>query len=140
MAEFKLEQGRIVDIPINSDFSRSRIKISVDVVPEKEFIKIAGRSFVKCTQGETLDAIFSDHNLGFAQDLFGKTLTIKVDATKFRDRELSDDPSTVPVKCKLIIEAGENLVERFELDDKVSPSYNSIFLFKIKLNKNNENE
>jgi hypothetical protein len=131
MAEFKLNNGNPVDLKIDSVYNKTKIFVSVEIVPDNVAIRIAGHSIIKCIYTDTKDVVFTNYPLDYLKELYDKTLSIKIDATKFKVTEDKIDPNKIPISCKVIIEAGDDLLEHYTLDDKSDCTVNSVFIFKI---------
>ncbi|WP_298739209.1 hypothetical protein [uncultured Chitinophaga sp.] len=132
MAKYLFNNGKFKDLIIPAQFDSTKIFLSAEVTPENDMISIAGHSIIQCLKIEIADVIFTDHPLNHARKLYDRTLEVEVNASKIKTGEGEGNGSRVPVNCKLTIEAGDNLLEEFELNDKKSPSANSVFIFRIK--------
>jgi len=135
MAEFKLNNGNPVELKIDPKFDQTKIYISVDVIPDNDVIKVGGMSIIKCNNFEILDLIFKDYSLDYSFNLYSKTLNIEVHATKFKIKESDLMPDKIAVTCKLTIEAGDNLLNEYTLDDRSNLTINSVFTFNIEFSK-----
>lgn len=135
MATFEHNNGATVELKIDSKYNVTKLFITVIIKAETTSIKFAGRSRINCLFRETKDVIFTDYALAYANELFNKDLSVKVDATKFKVTDEDIDVSKTPITCELIIEAGDDLLEKYILSDVENPSVNSIFIFKVKFQK-----
>ena len=135
MAEFKLNDGNPVDLFIPSAYNQATIYISVDIIPDNDVIKLAGRTFIKCIGIDNKDVIFSGHPLATADNLYNKELYVKVDATKFKVKDTDLSAADIPVTCTLTVRAGRDRLEQYSLDDRKDCTINSVFIFKIVFRK-----
>ena len=135
MAEFKLNDGNPVQLKIDPNYDQTKIYISVDVIPENDIIKVGGMSNVNCINFEILDLIFKDYSLDYSFKLYTKILNVEVHATKFKVKESDLTPDKIPVTCKLNIEAGDNFIKEYTLDDTSDLTINSVFIYKIEFLK-----
>lgn len=129
MAEYKLKE----DLALQQHHLSSLLNISVNVVPEKDEIRIAGHTVITCLTFEIEDVIFTDHLLGKGEDLKGKLLKVKVDATKYKIVSGAQDSSKTPVTALLAIRADDEELIVYELDDTANPTARSRFTFQINL-------
>jgi hypothetical protein len=135
MAKYVFNNGKLKDLTIPGRFDSTKIFVSAEVVPDDDIISIAGHSIIDCLKIEIEDVIFSDHGLNHAMKLYDRALEVEVNASKIKTGNGDGNGSKVPVNCKLVIEAGSDLLEEFELSDQKSPTANSVFIFRIKFLK-----
>jgi len=135
MAKFVFNNGKLKDLTIPFKFDSTKIFVSAEVVPEDDMISIAGHSIIDCLKIEIEDVIFSDHGLNHAKKLYDHALEVEVNASKIKTGNGEGNGSKIPLNCKLLIEAGDDLLEEFELSDRKTPTANSIFIFRIKFLK-----
>lgn len=133
MAEFFFNEGNAKDISIDSRYNKTKIFISLMIIPENVDIRVAGysRIFKKLKESVT----FFDEPIDYAQDLYEKTIEILADATKFKILDSKVKASTIPITCKILIEAGDDLIGEFSINDSSNCTINSIFSFKLKFTK-----
>lgn len=129
MAEYKLKEN----LELQQHHLSSQLNISVNVVPEKDEIRIAGHAVITCLTFEIEDVIFTDHLLGKVKDLKGKLLKVKVDATKYKIVSGAQDSSKTPVTALLVLKAADEELAVYELDDTANPTARSRFTFQINL-------
>jgi hypothetical protein len=135
MAKFSLKPTELI---IPKEHEKTKIFLTTEVVPENVMISIAGHAIIRCLKIEIERPIFDNHPLTHAEKLNGKTLTLEVNVSKIKTGEGEENGAKIPVNCKLIIEAGDTLLEEYELDDKKTPTSNSIFTFTIKFKISDE--
>jgi hypothetical protein len=140
MAKFLYNNGKFKELSIPKKYDKTKIFLTVTVVPDDDIIQIAGHSIITCLLVEVQDVIFSDHGISQSNKLYGQQLEVNVDASKIKVAESDKIGSKVPITCKLIIEAGDDLLEEYELDDKKNPTSNSMFIFRIKFLEGAEDE
>jgi|WetSurMetagenome_2_1015567.scaffolds.fasta_scaffold558684_1 hypothetical protein len=135
MAEFKLNNGNVKDLTIDQKYDRTKIYLSVNILCENDAIKVGGMTVINCLYPEIKDVIISDYPLTYTHDLYEKELLVKADVTKFKVKDAGSIAADVPVTCKLTLEAGDDLLENYLLDDTSNCTINSIFIFRIKFKK-----
>jgi len=135
MAKYLFNNGKLKDLTIPGQFDSTKIFVSADVIPDDDVISVAGHAVIDCLKIEIEDVIFSDHVLNHARKLYDHALEVEVNASKIKTGNGDANGSKIPLNCRLLIEAGDNLLEEFELSDKKSPSANSVFIFRIKFLK-----
>ncbi|WP_162903088.1 hypothetical protein [Taibaiella koreensis] len=129
MAKFNLKDTLILPVK----YQNTKLYLTANVVPDNTVISIAGHSVINCLQIEIADVTFSDHPLDYANKLYGATLSVEVNVSKIKTGESDDDGSKIPVSCSLIVDAGNDLLQEYQLDDKKTPTANSRFFFTIAL-------
>lgn len=138
MATFEFNNGNLTDLEIDSKYLNTKIYISVNLKADAKSIKFAGRARITCLTHVTKSkVIFNDHALGYANELYGKSLLLKIDATKFNPKEDGKKASETPLTCELIVEAGDDLIKKYNLSDSEEVTVNSIFIYKIIFKKVN---
>jgi len=135
MAKFLFNNGKLKDLTIPGQFDSTKIFVSAEVIPDDDVISVAGHSIIDCLKIEIEDVIFSDHPLNHAMKLYDHALEVEVNASKIKTGNGEANGSKVPLNCKLQVEAGDALLEEFELSDKKTPTANSVFIFRIKFLK-----
>ncbi|WP_118953199.1 hypothetical protein [Taibaiella helva] len=129
MAKFNLKDTLVLP----AKYQNTKLYLSANVAPDNNVISIAGHSVINCLQIEIEAVSFTDHPLDYANKLYGATLSVEVNVSKIKTGESDDDGSKIPVKCSLIVDAGNDLLQEYQLDDKKTPTANSRFFFTITL-------
>jgi hypothetical protein len=132
MGHFKFNNGSPVELLIEEKFQKTKIYISLNVTPDTNSIKLGGFSDIDLFSYVSKNLIFMDHPLGFGFELDQKILTVFADASKFRIRESNIKTSDIPITCSLTVEAGDEFLKNYNLDDKLNCTISSSFEFKIK--------
>ncbi|MBW6460417.1 MAG: hypothetical protein K0B08_07560 [Bacteroidales bacterium] len=130
MAEFNYNDGDPVSIPVSPADRKKMIYLSSGVIPEMDLIKIAGYALIDLIYA-VKDLIFEDHPLNKADQLFDRTIGVRVDATKFKTTTSHSDGSSIPITSKLTIKADNEMLAEFIMDDASHPTANSVFYFRF---------
>jgi hypothetical protein len=124
MALFKYNNGELCNVQIDPQYGQTKIYVSASVSSADTNVKIAGFSILDQDGNiSSEDAQFNDHPLDYGGQLAHKQLSLLVNCTKF-----FGNASSV-ITCTITIEAGDDLIGQFKLDDSPGPAANSVFLF-----------
>lgn len=131
MASIKLNDGKIQILKIDPKYRNTKFYLTVNSEPSSNDIILAGATGVGLFTYKSRNLQFEDEILGYGFELENNILEVNVRPTKFPSNRGELEVSNVPVKCKLAIEAGDDLIERFILTDQQNLSINPVFEFKI---------
>ncbi len=131
MAEFKYNNGKPIALPVKAAYDQTPISVTLKAVPAEDSIRLGGHSIISCLTFEIEDVTFEDFDLDVAHKLYDQTLKVKTDVTKYKVVDGTGDTTKVPVSCTLLIQAGNDTLAEYALDDAVNPTGHSRYTYLV---------
>ena len=128
MSEYKFNNGNPTNIGIDPVYLPSMHYVSVVITVDDAATKVAGHSIINLAGDISFEDVqFKNHSLDYGMSLSGKKLTVIVDVSKFKTNTQQINGSVSTITCDVIIEAGDNLINKYSLNDKDQTEQNSVF-------------
>jgi len=130
MATINFNNGDVTDIKINGKYDKTNLYLSAEITIANTSIKIAGHSIINLDGKASIEDVqFHNHLLDYSFNLYTKLLVVIVDVSKFKIEEKDLEESDQVATCKLKIEAGDDLINEYSIDDSSKIKSNSVFNF-----------